>query len=620
MTNGLIPTQSESDGGDEMLEALPIDSEDLTYPSDKSPRRIRWFWLTASIVFTIISIATYKLYIIGKAQGKELSPEEIFKAASPAVVRIDVRDRESKLIGQGSGFLISEDGLIATNCHVIEGADSAQVVFPDNSKYTVEGVATYVNAVDLAVLKIPGSQFPVLALADDDLPDIGSKVYAIGNPRGLTNTLSDGLVSGLRLVSDEFSLIQTSTPISSGSSGGPLLSCNGKVLGLTTAIIQGGQNLNLAVPVRALKDAITKRGELQHLASVGAATLKAKNAQRLEEVWAAIHKKDFTHASQLTSQLKDAQKDSAHYWFAVAFIQSEVGEQQQALDAWQTSLKIDPNNSTAFFNLGCACQALERTTEAIAAYNSALALNPKFVSALNNRGVAYVSLKDYHKALESYKAAVEIDPGHAKAHAGMGLAYLNLHQFDSAVQSLRTAISFDLNDSASYSLLGRSHFGLKDYGEALIALRAALHLNPNDVSAHVCMGRCHGCLANYNFAAQAFESALRINPKRADAHYYLGLTYNRTQETAKATEHWQQAARLDPNGQTGKEAQKRLDFRVSGTTGGNVAQVHNSWNATPTIVHPTVYPSLYVPQVPAHQSTTAHTPVHSLPFATGRRR
>jgi S1-C subfamily serine protease len=211
-------------------DSQPTAPQQPTTSNAKTLRRTPWSWTRSIFLFAFVIFVTYQVMSYGinlqadLASSKELSAESIFKEASPAVVRVDVRDRDSKLISQGSGFLISEDGLVATNCHVIEGADFAQVVFPDDSKSTVEGVASYMTSADLAVLKIAGSQFPVLALADDELPDIGSKVYAIGNPRGLTNTLSDGLVSGLRLVSDDFSLIQTSAPISSGSSGGPLLS------------------------------------------------------------------------------------------------------------------------------------------------------------------------------------------------------------------------------------------------------------------------------------------------------------------------------------------------------------------------------------------------------------
>jgi tetratricopeptide (TPR) repeat protein len=117
-------------------------------------------------------------------------------------------------MGQGSGFLVSEDGLVATNHHVIQNAYFAHVCFPDGSKYPVEGVAASQSSSDLALLKIRGEKFPKLSLGEDALPAVGTKVYAIGNPQGLTNSLSDGLVSGQRQLDDNLTYIQTTPALS----------------------------------------------------------------------------------------------------------------------------------------------------------------------------------------------------------------------------------------------------------------------------------------------------------------------------------------------------------------------------------------------------------------------
>ena len=160
--------------------------------------------------------------------GRSLSADEVFAKASPAVVRVEVRDSQFRLIGQGSGFLVSEDGLIATNHHVVQSAYFAHVILNDGTKYPVEGVAALDRNADLALLQIKGLQLPVLKVATTDLPQVGARVYAIGNPKGLINSLSDGLISGHRKRDDDVTLIQTTVPISPGSSGGPLLSDDGR--------------------------------------------------------------------------------------------------------------------------------------------------------------------------------------------------------------------------------------------------------------------------------------------------------------------------------------------------------------------------------------------------------
>jgi S1-C subfamily serine protease len=191
------------------------------------------------------------------AVAAPLSADAIFAQASPAVVQVVTQDRQGHTIGTGSGFVASSGGLIATNHHVIDGAYSAYVALADKRRLPVSGAAALDPDADLAILQAAG---PVgarhLELAGDTLPPVGARVYAIGNPLGLTRSLSDGLVSGHRergtIPDFPFprmpTLIQMTAPISPGSSGGPLLRADGKVVGVTTLVSVQGQNLNLAVP------------------------------------------------------------------------------------------------------------------------------------------------------------------------------------------------------------------------------------------------------------------------------------------------------------------------------------------------------------------------------------
>jgi tetratricopeptide (TPR) repeat protein len=508
------------------------------------------------------------------ATGSWLPAEELFAKASPAVVGVEVRDRTFKLIGQGSGFLVSEDGVVATNHHVIRNAYFAHVTFPDGSKYAVEGVAASLPRFDLALVKIRGRQFPNLELAEDALPLVGSKVYAIGNPRGMTNSLSDGLVSGHRQIDGDFKFIQTTAAISPGSSGGPLLSADGHVLGVTTASIRDGQNLNLAVPVRALKAAISARGPLQTLASAGGEPLKTDDAQKLDDVWAAIGMQDYGKALKLLAVLRDSQENSAAYWFSVGFVQGELGNHQLAIDAWQTCIKIDPNDDTPYYNLGVSYQATSRDREAITAYKSALALKPDHVNALLNTGVAYFELNQYPQAISSFQSVTAIEPDNAKAYLSMGLANALLNQSAEAVRCFKTVVQLDPTNAQCYHWLGVELRRLRRYDEAIQASRSAIRLNPDNASAYTNIGECFTILGDNQEARRALEAAIEIDPRRASPHLLLGKCYlhdsvmelsaGRKRESVaserKAREHLQRAVELDPNGQTGKTAQKTLEI------------------------------------------------------------
>ncbi|MEN8376812.1 MAG: S1C family serine protease [Gemmatimonadota bacterium] len=180
--------------------------------------------------------------------AQELTPREIAASAAPALVYITALAGGEE-IRTGSGFLVSPDGRLLTNHHVVEGADEVRVELASGEIYDRVLFQGSDERRDLAILRIPGSDMQTLALADDRLAEVGDPVYVMGNPMGLVGTFSDGLISARRLV-DGTALIQISAPISSGSSGGPVLNSAGEVIGIATLTVEDGQNLNLAVPAR----------------------------------------------------------------------------------------------------------------------------------------------------------------------------------------------------------------------------------------------------------------------------------------------------------------------------------------------------------------------------------
>lgn len=174
--------------------------------------------------------------------------------AQKAVFLIVVSNASGREIGQGSGVVVSNDGKVITNYHVIDGASSAVIKFPNGAFFLIEGVLAADMAKDIAVLKASGSDFPTVALGDSDKVQVGEEVVSIGSPLSLEATVSNGIISSIRELKDENQrLFQTTAPISPGSSGGALLNMGGELIGITTAEMVGGQNLNFAVPINVVK-------------------------------------------------------------------------------------------------------------------------------------------------------------------------------------------------------------------------------------------------------------------------------------------------------------------------------------------------------------------------------
>lgn len=210
------------------------------------------------------------------AYADELSLADLIERTEPACVRIDVTYKDGSQ-GIGSGFVVDvERKWVVTNYHVVGDSKSATVIFPDKTKAEVLGWNAHYTSFDLALLKIETNKKLTALPIAIDLPRKGDKTIAIGAPRGLSFTASEGIISGIRKGEElkEFApnldgtWLQTSTPISPGSSGGPLLNFKGEVVGVNSSTLLGAQNLNFAISCNEINQLVKvgKRIRLRELA------------------------------------------------------------------------------------------------------------------------------------------------------------------------------------------------------------------------------------------------------------------------------------------------------------------------------------------------------------------
>ncbi|WP_414563992.1 MULTISPECIES: HhoA/HhoB/HtrA family serine endopeptidase [unclassified Anabaena] len=218
---------------------------------------------------------------------------QVVQQVGPAVVRIDstrtvavspdpvferffqgeLPTREEVQRGLGSGFITTADGLIFTNAHVVENADNVTVVLKDGRRFQGEVVGTD-SVTDVAVVKIPATELPTVKLGNSDNLRPGEWAIAIGNPLGLDNTVTQGIISAtqrsvaaLGVPAERVDFIQTDAAINPGNSGGPLLNAQGEVIGMNTAIIQGAQGLGFAIPINTAQrigQQLIEKGRVDH--------------------------------------------------------------------------------------------------------------------------------------------------------------------------------------------------------------------------------------------------------------------------------------------------------------------------------------------------------------------
>ena len=179
--------------------------------------------------------------------------------------------REIPRRGIGTGFIFREDGYILTNNHVIEGADEIKVTFFDGREFTGKVIGAD-PLTDIAVVKVEAENLPTLSLGDSDAARVGEFVVAIGNPYGLSHTVTMGVLSakGRAVPSGDTgqeyeNFLQTDAAINPGNSGGPLLNLDGEVIGINTAIIPFAQGVGFAIPINMAKsilDQLIERGKV----------------------------------------------------------------------------------------------------------------------------------------------------------------------------------------------------------------------------------------------------------------------------------------------------------------------------------------------------------------------
>ena len=200
-----------------------------------------------------------KLSIIVLSVAATVSPvsaQSPIETALTATVTIEVADPGGNVLGHGSGFITSSDGIIVTAAHVIAGASTAVVRLQNGEELPVEGVIAFDGDKDVAVLRVAGFDLPTVPLGNADDLSIGQRIIVIGAPidQALAGTVSDGLLAADRLL-DGTRTLQISAPTSPGNSGGPVLTEQGQVIGLVVSGIttEGAENLNFALPINYVR-------------------------------------------------------------------------------------------------------------------------------------------------------------------------------------------------------------------------------------------------------------------------------------------------------------------------------------------------------------------------------
>ena len=476
----------------------------------------------------LLALCTAAVVVIGSAPASaqnDLSPSVIFKNARPSIVLIICTDSSGQPTVQGSGFVIAQDRIV-TNHHVLVGSSGAAAIFSDGGTSDITAVVADSPANDLTVLVTKTGQRPALRLGDELDLQQGDTVYAIGAPRGLELTLTNGIVSAFRNLDSQF-LIQSTAAIGHGSSGGPLLDHQGRVVGVTSALLSDTPGIYFSVGIGDLKR-LLRTPQMVTLpfdewakqnAEVPATTSNSQAASpgpdEAGQIEKLIQDKKFDQAKTALDALSAQQPDAEVVHRLTGELDGRTGDNDGALRELSLSVQKDPTDPFGQFYYAIALFRARRFAEALEHEQKSNELAPT-ASDQPLLALLYYAVRDYKHAEEMARKILTSDPSdetalgvlagvayhgmssqsdswkdyvqrlsvmHADSfwvHMSEGVDAYQQKSVEKSVAAFKAAEQFDFPDSAPYYFLATWFAQSSEIGEANDQINAGLISVPND--------------------------------------------------------------------------------------------------------------------------------------------
>jgi tetratricopeptide (TPR) repeat protein len=451
----------------------------------------------------------------------DLDAQTIYAKASPSVARIEVMRPDYSHMAQGSGFVVSSDGFVVTNHHVMRAGRKGLVLLGEGKAYPVAVVLVSDQKKDLAVIKINATGLPYFALfPKDKKPAVGSKAFAIGSPLGQTNTLSEGLVSGLRDEPNR-TVVQTTAEIAGGSSGGPLLDARCRVIGVNTYSLADRRGDEI---VATLKFAVAHTEVHEMLARAKAALAKmttgsggkpldATSSADLAQAYAHVSKSQWLDAAAGAKTLRTQNPENAEVLLLSAFLALKMNQPDEAMETYKKVVELDPNEFEGHLGLGLVYNQKKMWKEAEEVLSHAAKLRPEDASVQHAYGQALLELGRKDEALSALKESTRLDPEDPDAWLVLGQAYLAQKLLSPARDAFRTVIRHRPNEALAYAYLALVEYQNGQIDEAHNAADMALHIRPGCAIALHVLGLTYVHKKDWENARKALGALEAVDPK-----------------------------------------------------------------------------------------------------------
>jgi tetratricopeptide (TPR) repeat protein len=410
--------------------------------------------------------------------------EQIYEQYNDAIVRIYTYNDNNIPQSQGSGVIIKSKNWVITNLHV---ATNATILYAEhNGKYmTLDSIIAFDEKQDILILHIAKTDnvfdlnlIPDIKIGDSDKLKIGQKIFAIGSPYGLENTITEGIISGKRISNEnKQGYIQISAPISSGSSGGAILNTKGELIGISTLVLTGetAQNLNFAILIN----------DVVKVAKTGGKIIEQSKLDASDKYY-KIGYSDFLERNYLSAIINF--EKAANY------------------------TPILEKKGMIYFNIGVCYDAITETDSAILYYGKSISL---FSYANSNvaLGNIYYKKKDYERAITNFTTAIAINPTCEEAYVGLGLSYFAYDDYSESTTYLKKVLSFNPYNYNALYLLGQISFKLKKIDVAIYFYSSAINAYADYAEAYLALANCYLELNETDKAIGFQQKAYKLKPE-----------------------------------------------------------------------------------------------------------
>lgn len=367
--------------------------------------------------------------VVSSGRDPDAKIPESVESQRKALVRVLVDDRHGKRIVSGSGFIVDQEGVIATSCNLIakwleSSENTITVGLANGSSFGMKQLISNDCRNALALITIQGRGLPAVTLSQGYKPKDGEEVVVMGRTSEGNPTSSEGRIKNVRRSDDIF---QVTVPVNPAGDGSPVFNRKGEVIGLSTLLHGKKQAQHIVIPSRHVSKEFTLyRDLITELAALPPVPPTVP-----------LKKKDEVPGTR--------PQENGEQEFLRGVSYEKSGMYEEAMSAYVRALGTNPNHLEANMNLGLVYYRLGKYSKAVDAYKNALRINPSLPSVYNKLGAAYVILGEYELALDAFRQSIKIDPRSPDTHFNLGVASILAGDMNGALKQYIVLKELDKN-------------------------------------------------------------------------------------------------------------------------------------------------------------------------------